>query len=422
MSESLLAAALFPFEKVASDLADLPIAARRALDHAGARLSLDGWRSLSIDLRRRVAVYGAAAVVDVGAVTVLLRRATPGPQSIERVTDPDPITPPAPMARALGAPRSLDGRTWARLRPLDRYALAHAHRRSVARNDSSILTDAFDVIVPRPSTAPPPRSVPPPAPRAAGDGRSDSARPAGEDQVVREVERAADASRRAAHSPGGYFQSSRPPPSTRSEGGVWAVPAAAPLPAGHGVGGAPASDRPAPAPPASDTPPAPGLADASALSSHLSSTGEARMVDVGGKEVTARRAVAAGSVRARRETLQRLVRNETPKGEVLATARVAGIMAAKRTHELIPLCHPLPLTKVAVHLDVDLPNQRINVTAIAETVARTGVEMEALTAVSVACLTVYDMLKGIDREMVVSDVRLLEKSGGRTGPWTREEP
>ena len=146
------------------------------------------------------------------------------------------------------------------------------------------------------------------------------------------------------------------------------------------------------------------------------------MVDVAGKDITARRAVASGSVRMARDTIARLSRNDTPKGEVLATARLAGIMAAKRTHDLIPLCHPLPLTNVAVHLDIDTAGLRVNVTAVAEAVARTGVEMEALTAVSVACLTLYDMLKGIDREMVISEVKLLEKSGGKTGHYRREGP
>lgn len=161
------------------------------------------------------------------------------------------------------------------------------------------------------------------------------------------------------------------------------------------------------------------------LSTHLSARGEVRMVPVADKPATRRRAVAAGSVRMRAETAARLARGDggaSAKGEVLATARLAGIMAAKRTPELIPLCHGVALTHVAVELTVDEPGAAVHVTATAEAVDRTGVEMEAMVAVSVACLTIYDMLKGVDREMVIGDVRLLEKSGGRSGHFVREAP
>ena len=140
--------------------------------------------------------------------------------------------------------------------------------------------------------------------------------------------------------------------------------------------------------------------------SHVSEAGDVRMVDVGGKPLSRRRAVARGSVVMGSETARRL--RELPKGDALAAAQLAGIMAAKRTSELIPLCHPLPLTHVEVSLEVG--EARVDITAIAETTAQTGVEMEALTAVSVAALTVYDMTKAVDRELVVTDVRLVEKT------------
>jgi cyclic pyranopterin phosphate synthase len=144
--------------------------------------------------------------------------------------------------------------------------------------------------------------------------------------------------------------------------------------------------------------------------SHVDESGRVRMVDVGAKPQSRRRARARGEVRMRAETARRL--RELPKGDALATAQLAGIMAAKRTSELIPLCHPLPLSVVAVDLVVG--EESVEITATAETVAQTGVEMEALTAASVAALTVYDMAKGIDPDMVIGEIRLLEK--------TKEEP
>ena len=139
--------------------------------------------------------------------------------------------------------------------------------------------------------------------------------------------------------------------------------------------------------------------------SHVDETGAVRMVDVGGKEVSRRRAVARAAVRMAPETASRL--RELPKGDALATAQVAGIMAAKRTAELIPLCHPLPISNVELTLDVG--GAGVDIVAVVETTARTGVEMEALTAASVAALTIYDMAKAIDKEMVIGDIRLLEK-------------
>jgi cyclic pyranopterin phosphate synthase len=154
------------------------------------------------------------------------------------------------------------------------------------------------------------------------------------------------------------------------------------------------------------------------LSTHLDARGQARMVDVGEKQITARRAVATARVRMSASTAKALADNATPKGDVLATARIAGIQAAKRTPELIPLCHVIALTKVRV--DFELSPDGVLVTAVAEARDRTGVEMEALTAATVASLTVYDMLKGVDRAMSIEAVRLEEKEGGRSGRWVRE--
>ena len=152
---------------------------------------------------------------------------------------------------------------------------------------------------------------------------------------------------------------------------------------------------------------------------HLDERGAARMVDVAAKPVTHRRAVADALVRMRPETLSMIVEGRAPKGDVFAVARIAGIQAAKRTAELIPLCHPLPLTSVTVDLAGE--ESAVRITAVAETDGKTGVEMEALTAASVAALALYDMCKAIDRGMEISAVRLLEKSGGASGSWVREE-
>jgi cyclic pyranopterin monophosphate synthase len=152
--------------------------------------------------------------------------------------------------------------------------------------------------------------------------------------------------------------------------------------------------------------------------SHLNERGEAHMVDVSEKATTSRTAVAEGFVRMQPETLALLLEGGTPKGDVLAVARVAGIMAAKRTHDLIPLCHPLPITKVTVDFE-PLPNaSSLRVEAQVKVTGQTGVEMEALTAVSVACLTVYDMLKAADKAMRLDGIRLLEKTGGRSGTFS----
>jgi cyclic pyranopterin phosphate synthase len=153
---------------------------------------------------------------------------------------------------------------------------------------------------------------------------------------------------------------------------------------------------------------------------HLDADGHARMVDVGGKAETPRTAHAEGSITMSIDTLAAIERNALSKGDAIAAARIAGIMAAKRTAELIPLCHPIALTDVGVEFEVDRSLPGLHVTAWASTHGRTGVEMEALTAVTVALLTIYDMAKALDRGMEVSGVRLTEKRGGKSGDWNRD--
>jgi cyclic pyranopterin phosphate synthase len=155
---------------------------------------------------------------------------------------------------------------------------------------------------------------------------------------------------------------------------------------------------------------------------HFNARGEAHMVDVGKKAPTHRVAVAAGAIRMQPGTLRLIVAGDHKKGDVLGIARVAGIMAAKRTSELVPLCHPIALTRVDVAFDADpaIDDEHVRCTATVETVGPTGVEMEALCAVQVALLTIYDMCKAADRGMVIESVRLLEKRGGRSGHWLAE--
>ncbi|MGT2442895.1 cyclic pyranopterin monophosphate synthase MoaC [Ensifer adhaerens] len=153
---------------------------------------------------------------------------------------------------------------------------------------------------------------------------------------------------------------------------------------------------------------------------HIGGSGEANMVDVGDKAETIRIAVAEGHVRMKAETLTLILEGDAKKGDVIGTARLAGIMAAKQTANLIPLCHPLMLTKVTVDITPDPTLPGLRVEALAKLTGRTGVEMEALTAVSVACLTIYDMAKAADREMEIGGIQLVSKSGGRSGDYRRE--
>jgi len=154
---------------------------------------------------------------------------------------------------------------------------------------------------------------------------------------------------------------------------------------------------------------------------HFDAEGQAHMVDVGDKDITERVAVASGSIRMQAKTLSMILEGGHKKGDVLGVARIAGIMAAKRTADLVPLCHPLPLTKVGIEFTPDTHLQEIRCNATAKTRGQTGVEMEALCAVQVALLTIYDMCKAVDRGMVIESVRLEEKAGGKSGHWRRSE-
>jgi cyclic pyranopterin monophosphate synthase len=164
----------------------------------------------------------------------------------------------------------------------------------------------------------------------------------------------------------------------------------------------------------------PAAAPAPPRLSHIDQRGQARMVDVGGKGATERMAVAEGRVIMAKATLDRVVEGNALKGDVLGAARLAGIMAAKRTHGLIPLCHPLPISKVEIEIDPEHSLPGFLVRATVKVTAQTGVEMEALVATSIACLTIYDMCKAIEKGMRIEGVRLLEKTGGKSGPWRAE--
>jgi cyclic pyranopterin phosphate synthase len=155
---------------------------------------------------------------------------------------------------------------------------------------------------------------------------------------------------------------------------------------------------------------------------HFDSAGQAHMVDVGDKASTKRQAVVTGSITLGSQAMSKVLEGTSKKGDVLGIARVAGIMASKKTSDLIPLCHPIGLTKVSIEFETHEQACRIDCTATAETVGQTGVEMEALTAVSVALLTIYDMLKAVDRAMVIGAIRLEEKKGGKSGHWVRPKP
>lgn len=161
------------------------------------------------------------------------------------------------------------------------------------------------------------------------------------------------------------------------------------------------------------------MADKAKLT-HIGASGEAHMVDVGAKAETERTAIAEGTVTMQPATLKTILDGDSKKGDVLGAARIAGIMAAKKTHELIPLCHPLLLTKVAVDIEPDHSLPGLRVRTLARVTGKTGVEMEALTAASVACLTIYDMAKAVDRGMVISGIRLIEKTGGKSGDFRAE--
>jgi cyclic pyranopterin phosphate synthase len=155
--------------------------------------------------------------------------------------------------------------------------------------------------------------------------------------------------------------------------------------------------------------------------SHLDEQGRARMVDVSAKEITSRIAIASGSIHMRAETLALILEDKIEKGDVFSVARVAGIMAAKKTSELIPMCHPLNITAVEIELTPQKEPARVDIEATVRVSGKTGVEMEAMTAVSVAGLTIYDMCKAVDREMTIGEIRLVKKSGGKSGTFIRKE-
>ena len=375
MAVSSIESAVYAFEGLLPEIESPPIAARRALEHAGLRITLEAWRSLSLDERSRLTIAGVAERVDADVVSGIARLASPPPQRVPVGLDPDAGTPPEALSRALEPTRTIEPRRWSRLRSLDRYALIHTHRRAMARSSFLILGEAFDAVMAT-------------VPASPGDASARIDR----GPSSRKLSSPAPASG-GYQAPGAYSSFDEPPSRDR-----------------HEILGKDRGEARTPAPPVA----------APVISTHVNPDGAVHMVPVGAKAATARRAVAAGIVKMRAETAARLLRRDTPKGEVLATARIAGIMAAKRTPELIPLCHAVALTGVTVDIEVDAPGARVIVTATADAHDRTGVEMEALVAVTTACLTIYDMLKGIDREMVIGEIKLLEKSGGRTGHYVRE--
>ncbi len=293
---------LYRFDGVDDALELVPLAARRALDSAGLKLSLEAWQSLPAAQRRSIVDAGSAAAVDLTPVQVAISLADPPAQKVDPAGDPPDDAPPAQLVDALGPDRALPPALWTALTPLDRYVLSKV----ASRGRPGRLEKAYSEIV-------------------------------------------------------GY----------------------------------------------------------TATSTHVAPEGGVRMVDVKQKAPSQRRAVAESCVTMNDDAFRRLQLHDVPKGDVLATARVAGIMAAKRTADLIPLCHPLALTHVSVALDVNESSRTVLVRCTVETLDRTGVEMEALTAASVAALTVYDMLKAFDRAMEIGPTRLVEKSGGRSGEYQR---
>jgi len=393
MADDALVAALFAFDDADPALERVPISARRALDLSGWRVSLDAWRAMPWESRRRVTLAGTAEIVDPFVVEEGVRRAGASVMRVRPAPDPDAVKPPQDLMSALEPGRSLHARSWAGLRGLQRYALLHAPRQAP---DKAYLHDVFDEIFPQRPTSP----LPPPAARTKIMPNTISSPPSTHDAPLRSRPPTTQAPAPATDR--GARQSSLLPPDYDRT----TYPGSIPVP----IPGPPRLPSDVPIPRPLSAPP----------STHLTAAGEVHMVDVGAKTATARRAVATASVRMRPETLARVARHDVEKGEVLATARIAGIQAAKRTPELIPLCHGISLTRVEVHLDLDAANHRIHATAVAEAFDRTGAEMEAMVAATVACLTIYDMLKGVDRDMTIESVRLLEKSGGRTGAWRRE--
>ncbi len=394
---------VFPFEadEVGSDLALVPLAARRALDQAGFHLPLAGWQSLPFDERQNLVTLGTQDDVDVAAVAAIVDDARPNARLVDPNSDPTPLNLPEGLSEQSG----IDNERWANLGGLARYVLAHAARRAVQRHDPSLLTAALEAFCPRhtlPSPDPAPITPPPASRRFYAEPKS----------------------MRSEHMQFGVEQKTftAEPKSIRPERMQHFTPEQRMLVSEKPVGLERTSEPKTMAPgPTTARPPQiiSVVSDQKRLSTHIGPSGDVRMVDVADKPVSHRIAIATSRVRMRHDTVDRLLRGDTPKGEVLATARVAGIMAAKRTPELIPMCHAVALSHVEVRIDIDGSNACAIITARAEAIDRTGVEMEAMVAASITALTMYDMLKGIDREMVVEQVVLIEKSGGRSGTYRR---
>lgn len=318
--------AIFPFEDVLPELEFVPLAARRALDLAGVRLTLEGWRLLRAADCKALAVAGAPDDVDVERVFAVSDRASPVPIRIAPASDPDPLEPPDALVRALGAARILDPRRWVQLRAVDCYALMHGYRRSVTKGVPNQLEESFDVIVcgarPRPRDE---VAREPPSSRDVAPAPREPISPPGDSPMSRDAPSSKDlpssrdpASPRNQHSPGAY---------SVSVTGQRAV--ATPI----------GQIRHSPMPPSPRSPPtepaitlAPAIRDAArGPMTHVNRVGEINMVGVGEKPTTARRAVARASVRMRPETAALVATGSAAKGEVLAAARIAGILAAKRT-------------------------------------------------------------------------------------------
>jgi cyclic pyranopterin phosphate synthase len=298
---------VFSFERIGPDLKLLPMAARRALDAAGLKLSLAAWSALAIDRKRSLVDLGQGEHIDVMRVSELVAEAQPPPQPIDPADESQLDTKTASVDELLDDENRISEREWRELSRLERFSIRHAAK----RGDRERLLEAVRELLPR-----------------------------------------------------------RGRPNRRL--------------------------------------------------THLSPDGDARMVDVGDKPVTHRRAVAGARVRMRPETARMAVDGTGPKGDVIATARIAAIMAAKKTSELIPLCHPLALSRVDVDISVSAEAGEVTVVATVEARDRTGVEMEALTAAMIGALTIYDMLKAVQRDMSIGEVVLLEKSGGRSGDFRYE--
>jgi cyclic pyranopterin phosphate synthase len=290
----------FEFDAVDEAMSLVPLAARRVLDHLGAKLSLEGWRSLCQADRLTLVRLGSEPEIAEAEATAVLARAAPAPRATDKRTDPESLEPPSTLLELLGPERPLSAQVWSQLSALERWVLV----------------------------------------KVAGSKNSERL-PAAYDEIL-------NSSRRL---------------------------------------------------------------------THLNTAGEAHMVGTSAKPVTLRRAVAGSRVTMSEAAHRALISGNAPKGDVLGTARIAGIMAAKQTSLLIPLCHPIHLTQVDLELTISASSPSVDVRAQVTALDRTGVEMEAMVAASVAALTIYDMLKAVDRAMVIGPTQLLEKSGGKSGVY-----